>query len=72
MDEFALIERYFRRPDRPPGDGVVLGPGDDAALLLPPDGEELVMTLDTSLAGRHFPEHLPAADVGPRLSLTHI
>ena len=32
MDEFALIERYFRRPDHPPGDGVVLGPGDDAAL----------------------------------------
>ncbi|HIK76268.1 MAG TPA: thiamine-phosphate kinase [Alcanivorax sp.] len=66
MDEFALIERYFRRPDHPPGDGVVLGPGDDAALLLPPDGEELVMTLDTSLGGRHFPDDLPAADVGHR------
>jgi len=66
MDEFALIERYFRRPDYPPGASVVLGPGDDAALLAPPDGEQLVMTLDTSLAGHHFPEDLPAADVGHR------
>ena len=59
MDEFALIERYFRRPDHPPGDGVVLGPGDDAALLTPPAGEQLVMTLDTSVGGRHFPDDLP-------------
>jgi thiamine-monophosphate kinase len=66
MDEFALIERYFRRPDHPPGDSVVLGPGDDAALLLPPAGDELVMTLDTSLGGHHFPDDLPAADVGHR------
>ncbi|MBZ2190204.1 thiamine-phosphate kinase [Alcanivorax sp. JB21] len=66
MDEFALIRRFFR--DRPgqPADGVLLGPGDDAALLLPTPGHELVMTLDTLLSGRHFPDDLPAADIGWR------
>lgn len=70
MDEFALIETYFRRKNRHSdvldGKGVVLGPGDDGALLAPPPGDQLVMTLDTSLAGRHFPSDLPAADVGYR------
>ncbi|MCH8544156.1 MAG: thiamine-phosphate kinase [Alcanivorax sp.] len=66
MDEFALIRRFFR--DRPgqPSDGVLLGPGDDAALLLPTPGHTLVMTLDTLLSGRHFPEDLPVADIGWR------
>lgn len=66
MDEFALIERHFRRRARKWGSGVVLGPGDDGALLAPPAGCELVMTLDTSLAGRHFPEDLPPEDIGFR------
>ena len=66
MDEFALIETHFRRPGHPAGQGVVLGPGDDGALLAPPPGDQLVMTLDTSLAGRHFPEDLPPADIGFR------
>lgn len=66
MDEFSLIERYFRRSGGPGGEGVLLGPGDDAALLAPPAGEQLVMTLDTSIAGRHFPEDLPAFETGHR------
>ncbi|MFC6330612.1 thiamine-phosphate kinase, partial [Alloalcanivorax gelatiniphagus] len=65
MDEFSLIERYFRRPG-PDGEGVLLGPGDDAALLAPPAGEQLVMTLDTSIAGRHFPDDLPPFETGHR------
>ena len=66
MDEFALIRRFFR--DRPgqPSDGVLLGPGDDGALLLPTPDHALVMTLDTLLSGRHFPEDLPVADIGWR------
>jgi thiamine-monophosphate kinase len=64
--EFDLIQRHLsglgrRRPD------VLLGPGDDAALVCPPEGRPLVLTLDTLVAGRHFPADLPAADVGRRL-----
>ncbi len=65
MGEFELIERYFaavgaRRPD------VVLGVGDDAALLSVPPGQELVACTDTLVAGRHFPEGFEAADIGWR------
>lgn len=34
--------------------GVVLGPGDDAAILSPSAGAELVATTDSFVAGRHF------------------
>jgi thiamine-monophosphate kinase len=56
LGEFALIERFFSRslearvrPD------VVLGVGDDAALLRVPPGADLVAAVDTLVAGRHFP-----------------
>ncbi len=52
LSEFGLIDRYFRRPA---GDDVALGVGDDAALLRPPPGELLAVTVDTLIAGRHFP-----------------
>ncbi len=56
--EFALIERYFAQL----GNGypaVVLGIGDDAAVVQPPDGQELTMSTDTLLAGVHFPHAAP-------------
>ncbi|MFO1371295.1 MAG: thiamine-phosphate kinase [Candidatus Competibacteraceae bacterium] len=53
ISEFVLIDRYFaahrlQRPD------VALSIGDDCALLLPPAGQHLVVTLDTLVAGVHF------------------
>ncbi len=53
MDEFSLIHRYFKRDT--PHPGVRLGIGDDAALLTPPAGQELAISTDTLVAGRHFP-----------------
>ena len=51
--EFSLIDRYFavhdlHRPD------VALGIGDDCALLVPPAGQQLVVTMDTLVADVHF------------------
>jgi thiamine-monophosphate kinase len=63
MDEFALIRRYFAALT-PAGAGVVLGIGDDAALLQATAGSELVVTSDTLVAGRHFPAYSSAFDVG--------
>jgi len=57
LGEFELIDRYFRRPAADPG--VVLGVGDDAALLAPTPGHELVLAVDMMVEGRHF---LPGAD----------
>jgi thiamine-monophosphate kinase len=43
---------------------VLLGIGDDCALLAPQAGEALAVTTDTLIAGRHFPEDAAAFDVG--------
>lgn len=61
--EFELIKRYFA--DRG-GEGVVLGVGDDAALLEVPEGHELVAATDTLVAGVHFPDDCPARAIGHR------
>lgn len=53
MTEFELIRRYFAAQTS--SDGVVLGVGDDCALLQPPPGEQLAVTHDTLVAGRHYP-----------------
>jgi thiamine-monophosphate kinase len=63
VDEFALIRRYFAGLTVA-HDGVVLGIGDDAALLAPAPGHQLVVTSDTLIAGRHFPIDTAPFDVG--------
>ncbi len=63
--EFKLIEHYFVRPAHAQRNrGVVLGIGDDAALLSVPAGQELAVSVDTLVAGIHFPEHTAPADIG--------
>lgn len=63
MSEFDFIRQLLADL---PGlrDDVVLGPGDDAALLQPPPGDQLAMTTDTLIAGRHFPDDADPASVG--------
>ncbi len=51
LGEFALIERINRRRVQAPG--VLLGPGDDAALVAAPDGR-FVVTTDMLVQDRHF------------------
>ncbi len=65
-DEFGLIAA-LTRASGPPGRGVVLGIGDDAAVLRPPAGRDLVASTDCQVAGVHFDRRwLPAAAVGER------
>lgn len=61
--EFDIIEKYFVR--RTAGrDDVLLGIGDDAALLQPAATMQLVTAVDTLVSGRHFLENADAFDVG--------
>ena len=60
--EFDLIARIRARAGTR-GD-IVLGIGDDAALLAPPPGRHLVVTADTLNDGVHFPRGTPPADIG--------
>lgn len=48
------------------GDGVVLGPGDDAAVLALPTGHEMVVSTDTLVADRHYPGGACADAIGYR------
>jgi thiamine-monophosphate kinase len=50
--EFALIDRFFRRAPRDPA--VRLGVGDDAAVIAPRPGTEIVLSVDMLVEGRHF------------------
>ena len=43
---------------------VRLGIGDDAAILAPPAGHELVVATDTLVAGVHFPQSTRPEDIG--------
>ena len=61
--EFEIIRRYFMRQSLKRED-VITGIGDDAAVLQVPVGQELVVSVDTLVAGVHFPENTPAAAIG--------
>jgi thiamine-monophosphate kinase len=71
LGEFELIRRFFMRhgaaaaSGRAPS-GVVLGIGDDAALLQMPPDTELVAAVDAIVEGRHFPQGTDARSIGHR------
>ena len=54
LGEFQLIDRIQRLAAEVQGRDVVLGIGDDAALLRPRRGEDLVVTSDAMVEGTHF------------------
>jgi thiamine-monophosphate kinase len=61
--EFELIEIIRAHTAQSRGD-VVLGIGDDAALLKLPAGQHLAACTDTLVEGVHFPRGTPAGDIG--------
>jgi len=69
VNEFELIQSYFSRlgnVNRLPGEegGVVLGIGDDCAILQPPPHSQLVVSTDTFISGVHFPDQTSPFDIG--------
>jgi thiamine-monophosphate kinase len=62
VNEFELIARFFSRSARAPS--VRLGVGDDAALLAPAPGCELVAAVDMLVGGRHFVADADPAGIG--------
>ena len=53
LGEFDLIERFFKTGSHP-NSAISLGIGDDCALLKPTPGEEIAITTDMLVEGRHF------------------
>lgn len=52
--ELALLAEIRQRAARTSSGSLRLGIGDDCAMLAPRKGEELAVTTDLSIAGRHF------------------
>lgn len=68
--EFQLISQYFHRPRV--DESVVLGIGDDAALLQVPHNEVLVATTDTFIVGRHCPENTSFYAIGHKAAAVNL
>jgi thiamine-monophosphate kinase len=67
MDEFALIDAIVAElGDVQQGPGIVLGPGDDAAVIAPPAGHDTVASIDNLVVSVHFPAEAAAELVGYR------
>jgi len=63
VPEFELINRYFKSTTVQ-RDDVLLGIGDDCAILSPPPGKQLAVSTDTLISGVHFPKTTSAEDIG--------
>lgn len=67
MGEFELIRRYFAAPElQQSRRDVCVGIGDDCALIAVPQGKQLAVSVDTSVAGVHFLPEAPAHSIGWR------
>ena len=70
LGEFGLIAAVAER--LPQGDAVILGPGDDAAILRALDGR-VVATTDLLVENRHFRrDWSPAYDIGRRAAAANL
>lgn len=63
MKEFELIKKYFTEQAVNRKD-VLLGIGDDCALLVPTERQNIAVTTDTLVAGVHFPHKTPPRAIG--------
>src|SRR5690242_16720512 len=70
LGEFDIIARYFTR--RGKRADVLLGVGDDAAILQVPNDRRLVAAVDTIVEGVHFPAGTAAGDIGYRALAVNI
>lgn len=64
LNEFSMIKTFFSR--HAASESVEHGVGDDCAVLIPPPGQRLVVSIDTQVSGRHFPADTPADKIASR------
>ena len=61
--EFELIHHYFSQLGKQ-RQWLSVGIGDDAAVITPPTGQQLLISVDTLNMGVHFPTQSSAQDIG--------
>lgn len=65
-DEFNLIHQYFQQ-QKTKHDDVLVGSGDDGAIMTIPNGQYLVAVVDTMVEGIHFLPNTNPADLGHKI-----
>jgi thiamine-monophosphate kinase len=63
VNEFEIIEHFFKHAHPTSKGDLALGIGDDAAIINVPDDSELVLSMDTLVAGIHFLEKTSPEDI---------
>lgn len=66
MKEFDMIKRYFAEQIVQRKD-VLLGIGDDCAIVKPDERQNLAITTDTLVAGVHFPVETAPRAIGHKV-----
>jgi len=73
LGEFQLIQQFFQREQAEnPQAGVLLGIGDDCALLQIPTGKTLAVSVDTLVADVHFPADAESELIAERALRTNL
>jgi thiamine-monophosphate kinase len=68
LSEFDIIAAYFQRPAKHAS--ILKTIGDDCALLHVPENYRLALSMDTLVAGRHFPVDASPAQIASRAFCT--
>ncbi len=71
MDEFSLIKHYFQQ-EQAVDPNVVVGSGDDCAVLSLSPYKELLVTTDTLVCGTHFLEDFPVEAIIHRALMANV
>jgi len=67
LSEFEIISRYFAPAGASQSvPGVILGPGDDCAVIRPEPGQDICISTDTLVQGVHFPTECDPAIIASR------
>ena len=64
MNEFELIDHFFAGKEQKQRKDVILGIGDDCAILEVPSEHQLLVSMDTLVSGVHFPTTTDPYDIG--------
>jgi len=72
MHEFEIIRRFFAGKITLQKDHVVIGPGDDCAVVRVPNNFELCLSTDTLIEGVHFPFQAKPALIASRLTAANL
>ena len=72
MQESEIIAKFFNLSQAISAEDVLIGIGDDAAVVNIPNDQQLVLSIDTLTEDIHFPTHTAAFDIGYKAAAVNL